>query len=102
MPLAGLSSHAGHPLLCCLQGVRVEHVRLKPAKAHASPALLHMCLSLQPDSHTVVSVRFQRVFMAVWEQPADAHRGVDVPGGLLVRHSQVHVLPCITSPFLFL
>ena len=77
--------------------VNVSHVHLRPGQARAAPALLHLCLSLPPASAATISLGFRRAFLAVWEQAADAHRGVDVPAAVMMPRSLV-LLPLCAKP----
>lgn len=79
------------------EAVEVRHVHLRPAILRSHPGLLHICLKLpQGPSVLAISIRFRKAFMAAWEHKGDAHRGIDIPPGLLAKHSVVRQ-PCCPS-----
>lgn len=84
-----LGMHADY-VQCTQVPIALKHVHLRPAVARSSAALLHLCLQLQPAPSTVtISVRFRKAFMAVWEHMGDAHRGIDIAPGLLIKGAAV-------------
>jgi phosphatidylinositol glycan class T len=73
-----------------LQPGQVTFNRLQLSRYRESPLVLDLCLHLPvntvhkaPARHMQLSWSFTKSFLAVSEQPPDAHRGLDVPSAVL-------------------